>query len=196
VSRLKPSDLPAVEYIEQDEPCDYHEHPVAAKLWARDAWWKGKYTLAEIAEAINVSERIIGVWIKGTQRFRGWSKEKELYDRKHLTKSIGRNSVRMESLITKMLSILERSAHNLIDNRHSLSVAEFNQFLNGFEKLFKTKQLERGQPTDIFAEGASAPTWSEVVDRMKSVDILDYSELERKTVEIVGRESEKVNSGS
>lgn len=171
--------LPIVFSKIPDEPKDFHTHPTEAKLWARAAWWSGKYSVNEISEAINLKEATIYTWIRGNSRVKGWADEKDEADKKALKKELRNNSIRMKTLMEQMLTVLEKTVVGIIDENRRLSVDEFTKVTNAFEKIFKLRQLELGKPTEIFAgEDGKLPTWTEIRERMKEVDVPEYEVLE------------------
>lgn len=166
---------PVVIYAPSDEPVPYAEEPTKAKLWARYAWFSGKYTNKEIALAVDVDISVIARWVRGTQKTAGWSEEKESADKRIINRVVQTNVARINGTLSRMLDALELSANAIIENREMLTVAEFNQYVTAFEKLFKTRQLEMGRPTEILADGDGKEiTWTDIKKRMEEVDILDY----------------------
>lgn len=173
--------LPAIYSRIVDEPVDYHENPTEAKLWARWAWWTGKYSIAEIAENINASDFRIRSWIHGTTRTPGWAEEKEKDDRRALRKAIHGNTVRMDKILKQMLDILERTGTLFIEDNKQLTIAEFNMITNAFEKLHKVRQLEMGRPTEIFSgEDGKKFTWSDIRKQIEEVDVVEFEVLDAK----------------
>jgi transcriptional regulator with XRE-family HTH domain len=160
-----------------DNPIKYADDPKQARDWARWAWLKKKGSVAQIAEAIEVSPTYIYRWIQGSKKAEGWAKTQENLDRRHLNRAIQTNSKRIHYVLNLMLDTLESSAQNLINNRHALTIGEFNQFTTAFEKLFKTRQLAMGRPTDIVEGEFKEISWHEVKQKLFDVDILDYKAI-------------------
>lgn len=171
--------LPAIYCKIPEEPKNFREFPTEAKLWARAAWWSGKYSVPEIAESIGVKDQAVYTWVRGTAHVKGWAEDKEKEDQKALRKAVKNNSNRMQSLMDKMLTVLEKTVHGIIDENRRLSVDEFTKVTNAFEKIFKLRQLEMGKPTEIFAgDNGELPTWSEIREKLAAVDIPEYEVLE------------------
>lgn len=163
--------LPVIFSQIPEEPVDYHTRPTEAKLWCRAAWWSGKYTIGQLSDAINATSFQISSWIHGTKHRRGWAVDKEIADKKALSGAVRDNTVRMEATLSNMLSLLESSTVKLLEENATLPPAEFNMFMNAFDKLFKLRQLEMGRPTEIFAENGSAMTWSDIRKKIEEVEV-------------------------
>ena len=168
--------LPSVVWSPVEEPVNFHEEPTKAKLWARWAWFSGKFSITEIAEAIGVAESTPRFWIRGNQKHKGWSQEKAELDRKYITKIVKDRNKEMSVLLDKMLHVIGKNLDDIIENRAELTISEMNQISSMYEKIFKTKQLSEGRPTDI---QGNLTTWDEVRDRMIEVDILDFSKAKK-----------------
>lgn len=163
--------LPVVFCKIPEEPLDYHTHPTEAKLWCRAAWWSGKYTIAQLSDSINASHQIIGTWIHGTANRKGWAADKEASDKRAIKHVVRDNTIRMEATLSNMLTLLETSTIKLLEENATLPPAEFNMFMNAFDKLFKLRQLEMGRPTEIFAENGSQLSWTDIAQKMREVEI-------------------------
>lgn len=168
--------LPSVIYAPSDGPCLYKEEPTRARLWARYAWFSEKYTVEEIAEEIGVTTNQIKAWIRGSQAFKGWAEERESADKRIVSRAVHNNAKRLSYLMDKMLTVLEASTQNIIDNRHMLTVNEYDKFVGAFEKVYKTRQLELGRPTEILEDGSKI-TWESIRKRLEEVDIIDYKKV-------------------
>lgn len=169
---MSSDNLPSLVVEIPEDPPAYQEHKSAAKLWARDAWWTGKYSISEIAESISVSDSQIKNWIYGTRTRYGWAYDKEQAEKQVLKKTIKNNAVRLDDLIEKLITALERSASAILDENTQLTVDEFNKMVNAFEKIFKIRQLSLGKATEIFAgENGELPTWGEIMKKIEDVKV-------------------------
>ena len=166
--------LPALYSKIPEEPVDFQQFPTEAKLWARAAWWSGKYSVPEIAEAINTPDITVYKWIRGNSIRPGWADDKEKADKRALVGAVRSNTVRMDKLMTKMLTVLETTIRRVIEENSQLTVDEFGKITNAFEKIFKIRQLELGRPTEIFAgEDGQMPTWMEIRKKLEEVDYVE-----------------------
>lgn len=171
--------LPAIYSKIPDEPADFQQHPTEAKLWARAAWWSGKYSVPEIAEAINTPDITVYKWIRGNSHKPGWADDKEKADKRALVGAVRSNTVRMDKLMTEMLTVLETTIKRVIEENSQLTVDEFGKITNAFEKIFKIRQLELGRPTEIFAgEDGKMPTWMEIRQKLEEVDYVEVKSVE------------------
>lgn len=171
--------LPAIYCQIPEEPCDYTVEPTKAKLWARSAWWTGKYSAVELAEHINAPLRTLQNWIRGTRYHTGWAEDKDKADARAISRAVASNTIRMDKLLTQLISALEKSASMILDENRHLTVDEFNKLTNAFEKIFKLRQLELGRPTEIFAgEDGKLPTWSEIRAKIEAVEVPAYEVIE------------------
>lgn len=169
--------LPALVFEFNEDPTPYAEGKTRAKLWARWAWFSGNYSAKEIAEAIEVPDYQVYKWIRGTPNNIGWAKEKDKADKKAVEAVLKTQSRRLQGLMEDMLSSLELSAKELVENRHKLTISEFGQMTNALERIHKMKQLELGLPTENL--GTSNASWSDLKKKMETVDILDLKEVEK-----------------
>ena len=182
--------LPAIIAIPED-PCLYSEDATRAYIWARDAWWKGRHSIQEISEIIDVPYWKVRKWVAGTATEYGWAEQKEEVLKNTLRKTVEKEKDRVEYLIKKMVGILGRSVDRLDENKDALSVSEFSSFANSLEKIFKVHQLMLGNPTDIFGvNDASSMTWADVVTKIKENDILDYKETDKVSEKVALRSVE------
>jgi len=178
---------------ENDPPPQYSKDPTETKAWVKQRWWKKVNTLAELTELTGVPKATLENWIYGIslkdrenggfRKQKGWAAERDAQIEKKLKKVITDDSNRINLLIHKMLSILEESTKKFADTNEVLSLEQYTMFINAFEKLFKTRQLILGNPTEIYGQGTSQITWEQVLEKLRKVDIIEYKHL-GKVVEV------------
>lgn len=168
--------LPKLTDYEAIDPPDYSINPVAAKLWAKAAWFTTRYPNQELADLIKVDVSTIKLWVRGSTKRSGWKYEKELYEKKAIKNFVVSNSYKMDSILSRMLDVFDRGIKEIEDSNQTLNVGEMSALSNSFEKLFKARQLSIGAPTDIFTDAnGKSLTWNQIRNELQSVDILDYS---------------------
>jgi hypothetical protein len=172
-----PENLPSIVFELSDEPVPYHEQPYKAKLWAKYAWLNSSYSIAYIAESIEVGTGLVSKWINGTQKEKGWKEELELAEKRTVTNLVARNTKRIEYTLGKALDLLAMNTERLINERHQFSVAEYSMFTGAVERLFKLKQLEEGKPTEIVSADGKTLSWEAIRKQIEDVDILDYKKV-------------------
>lgn len=172
-----PENLPSVVVELSDEPVSYEKEPYKAKLWAKYAWMNGSYNAGEIAEAIDTSKWRILRWINGTQATEGWKEELERAEARTVSNVVARNSKRIDYTLGKALDLLAINTERLVNERHHLSIPEYNMFVTAYEKLFKLKQLEEGKPTEIVDDSGKEISWAKIREQIEAVDILDFKRV-------------------
>ena len=173
---------PKLIWAPEEEPSNYYEEPAKAKLWARWAWFTGKYKQREIAEAICVTPTVIKSWIRGTSKVKGWSQERAELDGKLGKQLVKKKVAAIEENMDKMLKVIKRSMDEILDDNETLTVGEINQLSSAYDKLFKARQLSEGRPTDIYGDSnGTMVTWNEALEKLRGADIIDVTPKKKES---------------
>lgn len=157
---------PLVAEIPEDPP-SYLDRPAEAKLWAKHAWLNRVASSSQIADSILCNPVTVNGWIVK------WKQEIVQVESKALASSVRKFSKRLEVVFDKMLTVYERSAEKMLEQNVLLGLGDMKGFSSSLESVFKMRQLETGQPTEIHATDRPA-TWADVLNKLKEVDIVEY----------------------
>ncbi len=144
----------------------YNDNPVEAKVWAQVAWMNKLESTPRIAELIGVAPVTVRNWITK------WKKKVDKFEAEALESTVDKFSGRVESVLNKVLTVLDKSASHILENNVMLNVDQFKGFVSSAESLYKMKQLEEGKPTEIYS--SKNLTWEGVLVKLKEVDIVEY----------------------
>lgn len=149
-----------------DTPPFYTDSPLEAKVWAQVAWMNKLESTPRIAELIGVAPVTVRNWITK------WKKKVDKFEADALEETVGKFSGRVETVLNKVLSVLDKSADHILENNVMLNVDQFKGFVSSAESLYKMRQLEEGKPTEIYS--SKNLTWEGVLVKLKEVDIVEY----------------------
>lgn len=151
-----------------DIPPFYSDDPVTAKNWAKYAWLNKLGSQTVLAEAVGVPKPTFSSWVSA------WKKELKVVEGEALKDAVEEYSKKIDSVLCKMLAVLDRSTESLLEQNVTLTVDQYNGFTGAAERFYKMKQLEAGKPTEIYGHEANQLSWEKIVDRLKEVDVVVY----------------------
>lgn len=153
------------------EPVLFKDDPDLCKRWCRYVWWHRHYTLSEILDATGVPPLLIRRWINGKNQKDpdGWIAQRKKAADATVQELALDDKAKISSILNDMMEIINNFIREVNENGRNITMDELNSFIASYERLFKTRQLLMGQPTQIETKNL---TWDSVREKMMKADII------------------------
>lgn len=155
------------------EPVLFKDNPDLCKRWCRYMWWHRLMPLKAISEVTGCPRLLLTRWVNGKNRkdADGWAYQRKNVALEVVGGVIADEKARIDDTLERLLDVLEVYIEKLSNEGEDLSVEEIRSLTSTYKELFNIRQLLMGRPTEI---GDKKITWEIVMQKLKSVDIIEY----------------------